>query len=41
MVDYVHGISAAIAPRIVMINTGEYTRPLDFAMATAAPVRCT
>jgi hypothetical protein len=36
MVDYVHGIAAAIAPKIVMINTGEYTRPLDFAMATAA-----
>ena len=36
MVDYLRGIATAIAPRIVMINTGEYTRPLDFAMATAA-----
>lgn len=36
MVDYVHGLATAIAPKIVMINTGEYTRPFDLAMAAAA-----
>lgn len=36
MVEYVRAISAALSPKVVMINTSEYMRPFDFAMATAA-----
>ncbi|HEY7896114.1 MAG TPA: hypothetical protein VIC24_14530 [Gemmatimonadaceae bacterium] len=36
MVDYVQGVAKAIAPKVVMINTSEYMKPFDFAMATAA-----
>lgn len=36
MVDYLHSVATAIAPKIVMINTSVYTRPFDFAMAVAA-----
>lgn len=36
VVEYVRAISAALAPKIVMINTSEYMRPFDYAMITAA-----
>lgn len=36
MVDYIHSVATAIAPKIVMINTSVYARPFDFAMTTAA-----
>lgn len=36
MIEYVHDIAQAIAPKIVMINTSEYAKPFDWGMATAA-----
>lgn len=36
MIDYLHGIAQAIAPKIVMINTAEYMKPFDFSMVKAA-----
>jgi len=36
MVEYLKSIAAAIAPKVVMINTSEYARPFDLAMAEAA-----
>lgn len=36
MIAYVKSVAAAIAPKIVMINTSEYMRPFDLAMASAA-----
>ncbi len=36
MVEYVRTISAAVAPKVIMINTSEYMRPFDYAMITAA-----
>ena len=36
MIEYVHDIAQAIAPKIVMLNTSEYAKPFDWGMATAA-----
>ncbi|MGH7633142.1 MAG: hypothetical protein ACRENC_05395 [Gemmatimonadaceae bacterium] len=36
MVGYLQSIAKAMAPKVVMINTSEYDKPFDYAMATAA-----
>jgi len=36
LVEYLHDIAQAIAPKIVMINTAEYMKPFDYSMVKAA-----